>query len=147
MTMMLKPLQHLDTAAINIWKITEYSFLQLKSTWQNFLNCFYTYNVLLGSVVFKCSKTCISERAASQYLSTFLTIFTATCLPPLLEKVQVKKKNVKDDVLLHFPITLFKLCNFYFDPLYLSSYICGLTFGFIRCTIWKYSLITATQCK
>lgn len=113
---------------------------------------FDTYNVLLGSVVFKCSRTCISERAASQYLSTFLTIFTATCLPPLLEKVE-KKKKLKIISSSTF-LLLFSNCNyFYFDPLYLFSWMYGLAFSFI----WLYqSILTkltqfyrtiATHCK
>lgn len=44
-------------------------------------------------MVFKCSNTCISERAASRYLPTFFTILTATCIPLLQKKEKYHKLN------------------------------------------------------
>ena len=112
---------------------------------------FDTYNVLLGSVVFKCSRTCISDRAASQYLSTFLTIFTATCLPPLLKRVsphlkkkKKKKKKVKT-ISNSICLSFFKL-YYFFDLLYILFFFLNLWFSIQFCLITsKNTLLTSNS--
>ena len=111
---------------------------------------FDTYNVLLGSVVFKCSRTCISDRAASQYLSTFLTIFTATCLPPLLKRVSphLKKKKKKKKVKTisnSICLSFFKL-YYFFDLLYILFFFLNLWFSIQFCLITsKNTLLTSNS--
>ena len=111
---------------------------------------FDTYNVLLGSVVFKCSRTCISDRAASQYLSTFLNIFTAKSKPPQLKKknpnLKKKKKKKKVKTISNsICLSFFKL-YYFFDLLYILFFFLNLWFSIQFCLITsKNTLLTSNS--